>query len=131
VAVEFAQINRLIDRVAPRPSRLVASGAALLGSRVWMQMMADATGRRLMATTVKEASSRGAALHVLDRLGLLRPADPARGAGTVFLPDAAAGKGFKRLEQRQQSLYRALITDRVLDPLGASGRQDLLSPGSC
>jgi gluconokinase len=110
VAIEFARIDQLLDRVAPSPARLVASGAALLSSPAWMQIMADAIGRPVVAGKAREASSRGAALYVLERLGLAEPSKLDPGEGRTFAPRAAARKAFRLAEARQESLYRALIS---------------------
>jgi gluconokinase len=111
VAIELARISHRLDAVAPPASRLVASGGAILRSPAWMQMVADATGRPVAAGVV-EASSRGAALYVLERLGLARPERLDPGAGRVYRPRAAATRAFRAAEARQEVLYKALVTDR-------------------
>ena len=40
-----------------------------MGSRAWTQIMADALGKPITASAVEEASSRGAALLVLEAMG--------------------------------------------------------------
>jgi gluconokinase len=112
VAIECARINRRLDEVGPRASALVASGAALLSSAAWMQMMADAIGRPIAAGRLKEASSRGAAVFAIEKLELGTP--DAVSAGRVFRPRAAATRAYRKEEVRQEALYRALIADRVL-----------------
>jgi gluconokinase len=109
VAIECARINRRLDEIAPGKSRLVASGAALLSSPAWMQMMADAIGREVVAGSTKEASSRGAAIFALESLGLAKAERLAVGTGRAFAPDPAATKAYKKAEQRQEALYEALI----------------------
>jgi gluconokinase len=111
VAIELARISHRLDAVAPPASRLVASGGAILRSPAWMQMVADATGRPVEAGVV-EASSRGAALYVLERLGLARPERLDPGAGRMYRPRTAATRAFRAAEARQEALYRALIKDR-------------------
>jgi gluconokinase len=109
VAIECARINRRLDRVAPGTSRLIASGAAILSSPAWMQMMADATSREVVAGTIKEASSRGAAIFALESLGLAKAEHLDAGTGRTFSPDPAATGAYKKAEQRQEALYDALI----------------------
>jgi gluconokinase len=109
VAIECARINRRLDGVAPGTSRLVASGAAILSSPAWLQMMADAIGREVVAGTTKEASSRGAAIFALESLGLARAEHLEAGMGRTFTPDPAATAAYKKAEQRQEALYEALI----------------------
>jgi gluconokinase len=109
VAIECARISRRLDEVAPGASRLVASGAALLSSPAWMQMMADAIGRQVVAGTSKEASSRGAAVFALETLGLAKAEHLDPGEGRTFTPSPAATKAYKKAEQRQEALYNTLI----------------------
>jgi gluconokinase len=112
VAIELAGISRRLDSVAPRVTRLVASGGAVLRSPAWMQMVADATGRPVTAG-VAEASSRGAALYALERLGLARPGRVWPLTGRVFRPREAAGRAFRAAAARQEALYRALVPSPV------------------
>jgi gluconokinase len=118
VAVQLAQINRRLDTVLSRSSRLVASGGALLTEPEWMQMVADASGRPVIASRHTEASSRGAALFAMELLGM--PAPPARGAedGQTFRPSRANSARYAEIEARQDALYRALIVDRILEKRG-------------
>lgn len=113
IAIECARINRRLDGAAPRASHLVASGAALLSSPAWMQMMADAIGRPIYAGKLKEASSRGAAMFAIETLALGTPAQVA--AGRLYRPRAAASRVYRKAEARQEALYRALILDRALE----------------
>lgn len=69
VALRFRQIYRLMTARTGEPEEVVASGGALLHSRAWTQMMADALGRPVVACAEAEASSRGAALWAWERLG--------------------------------------------------------------
>ncbi|HVD47760.1 MAG TPA: gluconokinase [Candidatus Limnocylindria bacterium] len=122
VAIECAAINRRLDEVVPRASRLVASGAALLSSRAWLQMMADAIGRPIAAGRSREASSRGAAIFAIEGLGLGDPTRMDPGVGRVFKPRPAASRAYRKAEARQEALYKALIGDRILDTAAASPR---------
>jgi gluconokinase len=114
IAIEFARVDRRLDEVVPSTTTLVASGAALLSSPAWMQMMADAIGRPVAAGKAKEASSRGAALFALEWLGMAEPAKLDPGTGRVFKPRADLAATYKGIEARQEILYRALISDRIL-----------------
>ena len=109
VAIECARISRRLDEVAPGSSRLVASGAALLSSPAWMQMMADAIGRRVVAGRPKEASSRGAAVFALESLGLAKAEHLDPGEGRAFTPNKAATMAYRKAEKRQEALYETLI----------------------
>jgi gluconokinase len=116
VAIEFARVDRRLDEVIPGAKTLVASGTALLNSPAWMQMMADAIGRPVAAGKTMEASSRGAALFAMEWLGLADPIKLDPGVGRVFNPHAAATSAYRGVEARQEILYRALVTDRILGP---------------
>jgi gluconokinase len=111
VAIECARINRRLDEVAPGTSRLIASGAALLGSPAWMQTMADAMGREVMTGVYKEASSRGAAIFALEALGLASTQELDPGEGRKFTPNPSATKAYAKAMERQEALYRALISN--------------------
>jgi gluconokinase len=115
IAIECARINRRMDEAVPRASRVVASGAALLSSPAWMQIMADAIGRPVAAGKPREASSRGAALFAIETLGLGEAAKLDPGVGRIFKPRAAASRAYRKAEARQQALYDALIRDRILE----------------
>ena len=114
VAIEFALVDRRLDEVLPVGKRLVASGAALLNSPAWMQIMADAIGHPVAKGKAKEASCFGAALFAIERLGLGNPATMQLGVGQVFRPHARATGLYRAATSSQQALYRALITDRAL-----------------
>jgi gluconokinase len=114
VAIEFGRVDRRLDEVLPGAKRLVASGAALLHSPVWMQMMADTTGRPVAVGAAKEASAAGAAIFAIETLGLGDLASLMPGVGRVFRPVARASSAYRKATLRQEALYRALITDRVL-----------------
>ncbi len=115
VAMEFWRVDQLLDLVFPRPKRLVAGGAALLGSPAWMQIMADAIGRPLLAGE-PEASGRGAALFAMELLGIADGAGSKHRIGPIYRPHALATNAYRAAASRQQALYRGLVTDRLLDP---------------
>jgi gluconokinase len=114
VAIEFARVDRRLDDVIPGATTLVASGAALLSSPAWMQMMADAIGRPVAVGKAKEASSRGAAVFALEYLGMAAPATLDPGSDRVFKPRTDLAAAYQGIEAREEILYRALITDRIL-----------------
>jgi gluconokinase len=115
VAVQLAQIDGKLDEILPGARRLVASGAALLNSPAWMQMIADAVGRPIAASRVREASSRGAALFAMESLGIARPGATRSMMLKVFTPRRKNATAYREIEARQAALYQALIKDRILD----------------
>ena len=115
VAERFALLMRLIDAAMPGQRTVVASGAALLHDPVWMQILADALGREVVAPRVSEASFRGVALVALERLGVVRELETAAAAALVeatrHLPDPASHAIYQAALERQQALYHALIKE--------------------
>ena len=109
VAVRFRQIYRMMTGHAKEPKEVMASGGALLHSPVWTQMMADALGRPVVACAEPEASSRGAALWVLERLGIYENLDqaPVRTTG-IIEPRAQYTTVYDRLLEEQTDLYKRL-----------------------
>ena len=109
MTIELARVARLLDRASPRANLLVASGGALLGSPAWMQLLADATGTPVGAGRSSEASSRGAAIFALERLGIGDRAVEPR-ITRIQRPRSAVTAAFAAAEARQLRLYRELIS---------------------
>ena len=84
VAFRFAAVAEHM----PWLEEVVATGGALLKDPEWVQIMADALGRPVTTSGVKEASLRGAAVVALERLG----ASPAP-APLAACRRASAGQG--------------------------------------
>lgn len=113
IAYRFALILESLSAVAAPDAALVATGAALLNSPAWMGIMADVMNRRVIASTVREASSRGAALLALESLGLLpRVASAPVLLGESYQPDAARHARYQAAITRQRQLYSRLIAGR-------------------
>jgi gluconokinase len=110
VALRFREIYDLLAARGGAPSEVIASGGALLHSPGWTQMMADALRRPVIACTEPEPSSRGAALWVLERLGVIQHLDilPAS-TGAVFLPRPKHVAVYERLLSDQRDLYERLF----------------------
>ena len=101
VAFRFAEIAELM----PEVEEVVATGGALLKDDDWLQIMADALARPVMASAVKEASLRGAAVRVLERQGGRVPDAP---LGRVFEPRQDRIEAFRAARERQRELYDAV-----------------------
>jgi gluconokinase len=112
VALEIARVNERLDAAAPGARTLVASGGAALGSPAWMQLVADATGTPVDDVGVREASSRGAALFALERLGLDQSGIGELRASRTFFPRPAAQVALAAERLRQEELYAGLIARR-------------------
>ena len=89
VALRFALMYGIVTSVLPEPKQAIATGGGLQQSPAWAQIVADALGRPLVASGEREASSRGAALLALERLGAIENVEttPAALRGT-YEPDA-------------------------------------------
>jgi gluconokinase len=105
VAFRFAAVAALL----PEIGELVATGGALLADRDWIQIMADALARPIVASRVEEASLRGAAVATLERLGLRADDAP---LGDVFEPRAERAEAYGSARERHQRLYEVLRAEQ-------------------
>ena len=101
VALRFAAIAELL----PEIEKVIATGGGLLQDREWIQVMADALERPVTASGVVEASLRGAAVAVVERLGR-EPADPP--LGDEFHPREERAEAYRSARERQRRLYEEL-----------------------
>ncbi|MDX6507399.1 MAG: gluconokinase [Gaiellaceae bacterium] len=90
----------------PEIRELVATGHALLASPQWVQVFADVLDRPVTASGVEEGSARGAAVHVLERLGVEPEPAP---LGEVYEPDAGRTAIYAAARERQRELYARLF----------------------
>ena len=104
VAFRFAEVADLL----PGIDEIVATGGALLKDPDWVQIMADALGRPVTTSGVREASLRGAAVAVLERLGET-PAPAPLGAVVEPRPDKV--DVFRAARERQRRLYEAVTSE--------------------
>ena len=110
VAYRFAKIARLLGPVVPENREIVASGGALLQSAAWLQIMADVLGQPVVASAVKEASSRGAALLALEALGYLGSIEKVETPlGPRFYPCRDRHQRYRKALERHDRLYGLLI----------------------
>jgi gluconokinase len=108
VALTFAGVDEALDRTVPGARRLVASGAALISSPAWVQMMADAIGKPVaVSRSAMEASSVGAAELALRRLGI-HSGTTVR-VGRNVEPRMANHPAYREAQRRQMRLYTTLI----------------------
>jgi gluconokinase len=99
------RIAESADRL-PEVREVVATGHALLTSPEWMKVFADVLGRPVTASDVAEGSARGAAVHVLDRVGVEPEPAP---LGRVYEPDPERTEVYAAARQRQRELYERLF----------------------
>jgi gluconokinase len=104
VAFRFAAVARLM----PEIEEIVVTGGALLRDDDWVQIMADALGRPVTRSGVGEASLRGAAVVVLERLGETPAPAP---LGPVVEPRPDKVEAFRAARERQQRLYEVVTSE--------------------
>ena len=112
VALGFRQIFESMCSSIGSPKSIIASGGALLRSPAWTQMMSDALGMRVATCLEPEATSRGAALLALERLGLrrsLEEAPPRTGSAHACNPENH--RACLELLEKQRALYRRLFVE--------------------
>jgi gluconokinase len=110
VAYRFATVFDVLKPRIPAKRGMIGSGAGLVHSPVWLQIMADVVGEPMTVSAVPEASSRGAALLALEALGAIRDVtDLAAPLGDVYAPDSRRHAIYRDAMQRQERLYRSLI----------------------
>ena len=87
----------------------IASGRALLASKAWPQILADALGRPLLLEDIR-ASARGAALLALKAQGFPVSGEPV--AQRLVEPQAALYEPYRELSARMNRLTRLLREER-------------------
>jgi gluconokinase len=117
VAYRIARVEDELQRSLGGEGEVLATGGALDASPVWAQILADVMNRTVALVAAREATARGAALVVLERLGWragLREAEPEVTAR--FLPDPARHQRYRAGAVRQQNLLEALPDPATLTP---------------
>ncbi|MGH3086142.1 MAG: gluconokinase [Rubrobacteraceae bacterium] len=109
VALRFAIIAEMLDKASPGEKEIVATGGGLLGSPTWTRIMADALGRFVTLSAVEEASSRGAALLALEKLGELEINELHAPSGETIEPNEQSHQTYKQALERQKRLYDAVV----------------------
>ena len=109
VALRFALIAEIIEAASPGEKEVVATGGGLLHSPTWAGIMADALGRPVTASAVQQASSRGAALLALEKLGELEIEQAEAPLGEVYEPDPERHQVYREALSRQRRLYDAVL----------------------
>jgi gluconokinase len=118
VSLRFKQIYSLFLEAYPAPAEVIASGGALLASKAWRQMMADALGRPIVECLEPEASSRGAALIAAEQLGMIESLDDVQvSLGSAIRADPQSAKRYDDMLARDINLFAKLFGEHV-DPHG-------------
>ena len=112
VALRFCNVYEIMKSSLGEPRDIVASGTALLRSRVWTQMMADALAHPVVPCVEPEATSRGAALLALERLGVIPDIHRMSPRyGDTVLANTGNSALYKDALGRQRQLYGKLFEE--------------------
>ena len=107
VACRLAMVYERLEPLAAPGAIVVASGGALRHLPSWAAMIADALGVPVVVAEEPEASSRGAALLVLEALAA--PAPSRAPAGPVVEPNPARHERYRAARARQGRLYEFVV----------------------
>lgn len=111
VAYRFGLVFSLLVREIGQVRGIIGSGAGLLHSPAWMEIMTDVLGRTIAASAVEEATCRGAALLALEALGeiddLSKLPVP---LGERCEPRPENTRIYAAATERQERYYRLLLT---------------------
>jgi gluconokinase len=112
VALRLAAVHEdLLDTLADASDReweILAGGAALRNSDLWLQIITDALGVPVTRSAVEESSARGAALLAWQALGLQSIDAFEVPRAKRHLPVSANTAAYAAARQRQSRLYAAL-----------------------
>jgi len=112
VALRFCNVYEIMKSSLKEPRDIVASGTALLHSAVWTQMMADTLARPLVQCVEPQATSRGAALLALERLGAIPDVHALTAKyGDTIQPNTGNSALYKDALARQRQLYSKLFEE--------------------
>jgi gluconokinase len=112
VALRFRNVYDIMLGQIGEPTELIGSGHALLRSPALTRMMADALGRPVLICLEPEATSRGAALLAMERIGAIghvrdRPPE----MGPLFQPEESHRAIYEEQCRRQRRLYTKLFEE--------------------
>jgi gluconokinase len=112
VALRFCNVCEIMRSSLGPPRDVVASGAALLHSSVWTRMMADALSHSVVQCLEPEATSRGAALLALERIGAIPSIHAvAPKYGSTIDPNTDNAAFYQGALARQRELYTKLFEE--------------------
>jgi gluconokinase len=110
VVLRFRNVYDLMTASLGVPQEVIASGGGLLHSPSWTKMMADGLPHSVAPCLEPEATSRGAALMALERIGAIRDiGDLAPRLGTAVIPDESNKQRYDAALEQQHRLYNKLF----------------------
>lgn len=102
VALRFAAVAEQLAHLLPPDAVYIASGAAVISSPAWQQILADALGAPVYPALNPETTLRGTACLALSY-------DPPPQVGPPVLPNPAHQAVYRAAGQRQRALYQRLF----------------------
>lgn len=102
IAYRFYQVAQRLKPLLPADAVYVASGAPVLNSPTWMQIIADVLGAPVFATTEAETTIRGTVF-------LATGDEPPPRLGQRYEPNVAHHDIYQRAIERQAALYHRLF----------------------
>jgi gluconokinase len=110
VALTFRDVYELMLSSLGAPKEVIASGGGLLHSPSWTKMMADTLSHTVIPCLEPEATSRGAALVALERIGAIRDiGDLAPRLGSEVRADETKEPIYLAALENQRRLYKKLF----------------------
>ncbi len=112
IAYQFLLIYEEMVKTLGIPDKIIATGGGLYNSEVWGEIIADVLGKPLYVSHHSEASSRGAALLVLENLNLLELL-PNNNFEKIYLPKLENKEVYQKAFRRYQLCYEKLVVDNM------------------
>ncbi len=110
VALRFRNVYELMISSLGVPKEVIASGGGLLHSPAWTRIMADSLDHSVIPCVEPEATSRGAALVALERIGAIRDiGELPPTLGSEVRPDKANQPVYAAALANQRWLYKKLF----------------------
>lgn len=122
IVLRFARLWQVVDAAVPGIERVVVAGGAALSRPYLIQLLADALGRALIASGVREGSARGAAIVALERIGAIPDLAAIRSPiGRTFRPRERAQVALRKALERQAGLEEAVRRGQMADLRSSKG----------
>jgi len=113
VSLRFRNVYEIMEDSFGVPKDVIGSGGALLSSAVWTRMMADTLGHSVVLCREREATSRGAALLALERIGAIANiGDAAPELGETIAPDESKKQIYAEALVKQRRFYKKIFEER-------------------
>lgn len=109
VALRMSLLHELLVRAVPQVRNIIATGGALVRSRVWTQMFADAIGQPITLCLEPETSARGATIMALKAMGIWNTlCDHPPSVGETFHPNPENHDRYRFALRRQRQIYKLI-----------------------